>query len=53
MDVVKARVVEQMPHLGNRTGVKHENLVAAFDEPVGQVGAQKPGAAGDQNSHAF
>jgi hypothetical protein len=32
--VMKARIVQQVTHLGDRAGVEHKDLVAARDEGV-------------------
>jgi len=37
MDVVEARIVEEMAHLRDRAGIEHENLIAARDERVAQM----------------
>src|SRR5581483_2992466 len=52
VDVMEAWVVEQMAHLGDRAGIEHEDLVAARDERVAQMRAQKARAACNQNPHA-
>src|SRR6266851_8187820 len=52
VDVVEARIVEQVAYFGDRAGVEYENLVAARDERVAQVRAQKSRAARNQNPHA-
>ena len=51
VDVVEARIVEQMADLADRAGIEHEHLVAARDECVGDMRAQKSRSAGDENLH--
>ena len=35
--VVKARIVQQVTHFGDRAGIEHEDLVAARDERIGEM----------------
>src|SRR5216684_4401375 len=51
VDVLEARLAEQMAHLGDRAGVEHEDFVAARDKCVGKMRAEKARAARNQNPH--
>ena len=35
--VMKARIVQQVTHLGDRAGVEHKDLVAARNERIGEM----------------
>ena len=35
--VMKARIVQQVTHLGDRAGVEHKDLVAARNERIGKM----------------
>jgi hypothetical protein len=40
-----------MPNLADSSGIEDEYFVTAGDERVGDVGAEKSGAASDENLH--
>jgi hypothetical protein len=44
---MEARIAQQMADLRDRSGVEHENFIAARDKRVAQMGPEKTGAAGD------